>query len=92
MFDRSIAYYHKHSSYTLFNSREIFSYRFSTVALRNSQCDCERGKSRIIQTFKVSEHLTILLCERCGKEIARWEDKIKPFKRKWLLVEQEAMR
>jgi hypothetical protein len=36
--------------------------------------------------------LTILLCRVCGKEIARWEDRIKPSKREWLLKEQEAMR
>jgi hypothetical protein len=71
---------------------EIFSYGFSTEALTNSNCDCERGKSTIVQPFRVSEHLTILLCRRCGKEIARWEDKIKPFKREWLVAEQEAMR
>jgi hypothetical protein len=36
--------------------------------------------------------LTILLCGSCGKEVARWEDKIKPVKREWMLAEQEAMR
>jgi len=36
--------------------------------------------------------LTILLCRGCGKEVARWEDKIKPDKREWKLAEQEAMR
>ncbi|MFL6457799.1 MAG: hypothetical protein ACJ71G_12660 [Nitrososphaeraceae archaeon] len=60
--------------------------------MRNPYCDCERGESKIVQPFTVSEHLTILLCKRCGKEIARWEDKIKPLKREWLLAEQEAMR
>jgi hypothetical protein len=77
---------------TVYLTGEIFRYGFSTKALTNPNCDCERGKSRIVQPFKVSEHLTILLCRRCGKEIARWEDKIKPFKREWLVAEQEAMR
>ena len=65
---------------------------FNTESSKNNHCLCQRGESRVIQPFKVSEHLTVLLCIRCGNEIARWEDRIKPSKREWLLEEQEAMR
>jgi hypothetical protein len=69
-----------------------YPHRFSTESSKNNTCHCQRGESRLIKPFKVSEHLTILLCIRCGNEIARWEDRIKPAKREWLLEEQEAMR
>ena len=65
--------------------------RSSTESSNNHDCDCQHASPKIIEVFKVSKHLTILLCRRCGKEIGRWEDKIKPFKREWFPEEQEAM-
>jgi hypothetical protein len=45
----------------------------------------------VVEPFKVSEHLTILLRRSHSREVAHWEDKIKPVKREWTLTEQEAV-
>ncbi|MDX1371389.1 MAG: hypothetical protein R3321_02915 [Nitrososphaeraceae archaeon] len=43
------------------------------------ECDC-RTKSRVLTTFKVSEHLTYLICLNCNKKVGEWTNKVKPEK------------
>lgn len=49
-------------------------------------------KCSVLNPVKISEHLTILYCVVCGKEVCRWEDKIYPPKRDYYEDEKEALR
>ena len=40
-------------------------------------CTCySHNRDIVIDTFRVSSHLTILRCTKCGGKIAEWIDKI----------------
>lgn len=48
------------------------------------ECSCNNSHiNKVMELFKVSSHLTILKCSKCGGSIGEWIDKVFLFKRSY---------
>lgn len=45
--------------------------------LQMQECSCNNSRIiKVMEVFKVSSHLTILKCGKCGGSIGEWIDKV----------------
>lgn len=52
--------------------------------LQMQECSCNNSRIiKVMEVFKVSNHLTILECGKCGGSIGEWIDKVSLPKRSY---------